>query len=73
MGFKCPFCKKDFGQDKKEFDEHIKSHDEPILDLAGLAYINSTDTANKILQTELKGVDLNKNIGTETVQEQSKD
>lgn len=50
MGFRCPFCKKDFGQDKKEFDLHIKSHNEPVPDLAGLTYINSTDSVKNILE-----------------------
>ncbi len=58
MGFKCPFCKKDFGQDKKEFDLHLKSHDEPIPDLTGLAYINSTDSMKNILEKEIKENDI---------------
>ena len=54
MGFKCPFCKKDFLQDKKKFDLHLKLHNEPVPDLAELAYINSTDTAKKLLLKEVK-------------------
>lgn len=53
MGFKCPFCKKDFGQDKKEFDLHLKSHDETIPDLTGLAFI-TTDSMKNILEMEIK-------------------
>lgn len=25
MGFKCPMCKKDFGNKKSEFEKHIKN------------------------------------------------
>lgn len=34
MGFKCPICLKDFGNDKKEWEKHIQTkHDGIGLDI----------------------------------------
>ncbi len=50
MGFRCPFCKKDFGTDQKTFKAHLSKHKEPITDLKGLAVINSCDVLKKVLK-----------------------
>lgn len=49
MGFKCPFCNKDFGIERELFKSHLSSHEEPVPALDGLTYINSTDVMKKIL------------------------
>ena len=54
MGFRCPFCKKDFGTDQKTFKAHLSKHEEPIPDLEGLAVINSCDSLKKFLRTHTK-------------------
>jgi uncharacterized C2H2 Zn-finger protein len=33
MGFKCPFCHKDFGTNKKEWEEHCKKEHLGAADL----------------------------------------
>ena len=50
MGFRCPFCKKDFGTDQKTFKAHLSKHKEPIPDMKGLAVINSCDSLKKVLK-----------------------
>ena len=42
MGFKCPVCKKDFGTEKEEFQEHLDLENYKI-DLKTLSYINSRE------------------------------
>ena len=62
MGFRCPFCKKDFGTDHKTFKAHLSKHEEPIPDLNGLAMINSCDSLKKVLKNNiLGGINANKN------------
>ena len=43
MGFKCPFCKIDFGRDKEAFDRHMKDENKSFS-LEGLAATNLADT-----------------------------
>lgn len=52
MGFRCPFCKTDFGRDKDAFDRHMKDENKSFS-LEGLAATNLADTLkNAIGQTE---------------------
>lgn len=52
MGFKCPFCKTDFGRDKEAFDRHMKDENKSFS-LEGLAETNLAGTLkNAIGQTE---------------------
>lgn len=52
MGFRCPFCKADFGRDKEAFDRHMKDENQSFS-IEGLAATNLADTLKKALgQTE---------------------
>lgn len=48
MGFKCPFCKTDFGHDKDAFDRHMKDEDRDFS-IEGLAATNLADTLKKAI------------------------
>lgn len=50
MGFRCPFCKTDFGTDQKTLKTHLSKHEEPIPDLKGLVVINSCDNLKRVLK-----------------------
>ena len=51
MGFKCPVCKKDFGTEKEEFQEHLDLENYKI-NLNTLSYINSSETFMNVLAVE---------------------
>lgn len=48
MGFRCPFCKADFGRDKEAFDRHMKEENQSVS-IEGLAATNLADTLKKAL------------------------
>lgn len=49
MGFRCPFCKADFGHDKTGFEKHMKEEkDTPSIE--ALATTNLTDTLKNAME-----------------------
>lgn len=53
MGFRCPFCKADFGHDKVEFEKHMKEEkDAPSIE--ALAATNLADTLKHVMSPEDK-------------------
>lgn len=49
MGFRCPFCKADFGHDKAWFEKHMKDESEaPSID--ALTAANLADTLNHVMK-----------------------
>lgn len=53
MGFRCPFCKADFGHDKAEFEKHMKEEKE-APSIEALAATNLADTLKHVMNTEDK-------------------
>ncbi|GEM_PF-4176438 len=53
MGFRCPFCKADFGHDKAGFEKHMKEEKE-APSIEALAATNLADTLKNVLNTEDK-------------------
>lgn len=53
MGFRCPFCKADFGHDKAALEKHMEEEKEsPSIE--ALATTNLADTLKHIMNTEDK-------------------
>ena len=52
MGFRCPFCKADFGHDKAEFEKHMKEEETPSIE--ALAMTNFADTLKNVIDTKDK-------------------
>ena len=48
MGFRCPFCKADFGHDKEALDRHMKDEAGDFT-IEGLAATNLADTLKKAI------------------------
>ena len=53
MGFRCPFCKADFGHDKAALEKHMKEEKE-APSIEALAATNLADTLKNVLNTEDK-------------------
>lgn len=53
MGFRCPFCKADFGHDKTGFETHMKEEKE-TPSIEALAATNLADTLKNVMNTEDK-------------------
>lgn len=53
MGFRCPFCKADFGHDKAEFEKHMKEEEE-TPSIEALAATNLADTLKNVIDTKDK-------------------
>lgn len=53
MGFRCPFCKADFGHDKAGFEKHMKEEEE-TPSIEELATTNLSDTLKNALNKEDK-------------------
>lgn len=53
MGFRCPFCKADFGHDKDEFEKHMKE-EKVSPSIEALATTNLADTLKHVLTPEDK-------------------
>lgn len=51
MGFRCPFCKADFGRDKDAFDRHMKDENQSFS-IEGLAATNLADTLKTAIGTK---------------------
>lgn len=54
MGFRCPFCKADFGHDKAEFEKHMKEEEEESPSIEALAATNLADTLKHVMNTDDK-------------------
>lgn len=62
MGFKCPVCKKDFENNKTEFDKHL-SEENYSYDFQTLTNINVNETLIGILKNTNKNItDVNKEL-----------
>lgn len=48
MGFRCPFCKADFGYDKDAFDKHMKDENGDFS-VSGLIATNLADTLKTVI------------------------
>lgn len=48
MGFKCPFCKTDFGHDKDAFDKHMKDENKDFS-IVDLVTTNLADTMKNVM------------------------
>lgn len=46
MGFKCPICRKDFGNDKAEFNKHLS---EENFDFQNFLKVNAYESVSNVL------------------------
>lgn len=51
MGFRCPFCKADFGHDKAALEKHMKEEKE-APSIEALSVTNLADTLKHVLGQE---------------------
>lgn len=56
MGFRCPFCKADFGHDKAEFEKHLKEEKE-TPSIEALAATNLADTMKHAMKYVINSED----------------